>query len=121
VVVIGECQSKSVIQFAQKIGAREIAGEWGPMGGRIFRAPLSAAQEAESVAFNRKWIRDRIAEGCTFLDLGRDPARVAEGVPISPWYKAELEELENARAMRYPTKPKGAAPGVFVRPDGSPI
>ena len=69
---------------------------------RIYPRPLSPAQEADSLAFNRQWIREAIEDGEAIHDIGRDPSRVIAGEPMSKWYAAELEEIAaNPNARRY--------------------
>jgi RHS repeat-associated protein len=98
IVVLGEAQRTRVMPTARAVGGREIAREW--PAERTYRSPLTPAQFDDSIDFNRGWIRDRIAERAYFVDVGRDPARVAAGTEISPWYKMELEELERAGYRR---------------------
>jgi len=99
-IVIGENQMR-VDNAARTLGAETIASQ------NVFAlkgadytgvAKLSAAQEAKSLAVNREWIQEQIKKGETIYDIGRDPARVAKGTPISKWYAAELDEIAQAKA-----------------------
>jgi RHS repeat-associated protein len=94
-VVIGENQRGRVVPTARNArsaghGAREIMAEW-PRE-RIYPTPLTDAQLADSIDFNREWMRERIAERSVFIDVGADTTRAE----MSPWYRMELEELERA-------------------------
>ena len=93
--MIGENQRGRVVPTARNArsaghGAREIMAEW-PRE-RIYPTPLTDAQLADSIDFNREWMRERIAERSVFIDVGADTTRAE----MSPWYRMELEELERA-------------------------
>lgn len=99
IIVIGENQARRVVPTAKSLGAREIRREWPADRMHTRRQPdgsMFPDDFADSIAFNRDWIRDRINEGAIVVDVGRDPARVAAGDPISPWYEMELDELRRA-------------------------
>jgi len=96
-VVIGENQAR-VDGMASALGAETITSQdfYGKLN-KIFPFPLTPEQVEESIALNRQWIDQQIAAGQTIIDIGRDPARTASGRPISPWYAAELEQVQKAK------------------------
>ena len=102
IIIIGENQFERVIPTRnrfRKFGARDVASEW-PADRQYTRRQADGTMFPDdfddSIAFNREWIKDRISEGAIVIDVGRDPARVAAGQPISPWYQMELDELRRA-------------------------
>jgi RHS repeat-associated protein len=111
-VVIGEGQ-KRVDAMAKALGAETITTQnfYGKLGAIITGGKLTPSQEATSIAQNRQWMREQIADGQTIVDIGRHPDRVAAGEPMSRWYQAELEEIAAAKAngqevTHVPTKPR---------------
>ena len=98
-VVIGENQAR-VDGMASALGAETITSQdfYGKLN-KIFPFPLTPEQVEESIALNRQWIDQQIAAGQTIIDIGRDPARTASGRPISPWYAAELEQVQKAKKV----------------------
>ena len=53
---------------------------------------------------NRKWINDRMDEGCTIINCGPAPGRANYPDPTSPYYQMGLRR---DRAPRLPDHPLG--------------
>lgn len=96
-VVIGEDQDR-VDAAARVLKAKTIRREW-PKA-ITFRPYIKEKHEAISVDFNRKWMNQKMDQGCVILDLG----------PVgndSPFYKAESEEItKRGYTKRYRIKMK---------------
>jgi hypothetical protein len=61
------------------------------------RAPATETEWKGALDYNRQWIRDRMKEGCKFIDIGRDPAKAND--PVSRYYEMELETLKGYPRM----------------------
>ena len=61
------------------------------MGADVYDPPT--APESEWMENNRKWINDRMDEGCTIYDCGAAPGRANYPNPTSPDYQMELDEI----------------------------
>ena len=62
--------------------------------GKVRNPYIPALHEAESIEDNRKWINDRMDEGCQIIDIGP-----VGNQPQSKWYKMELEEIKRRGYM----------------------
>lgn len=60
------------------------------------RAPRSQWMEN-----NRRWINERMDEGCTIYDCGPAPGRANFPQPRSRYYGMELDEISNRGYGRY--------------------
>jgi RHS repeat-associated protein len=78
-IVIGEDMEGRVIPTAQKLGA-----DW--------YQPADAPPE-QWMENNRRWINDRMEEGCTIIDCGPAPGRANFPDATSPYYQMELNEI----------------------------
>jgi len=85
-IVIGEDMEGRVIPKSRELGA----DVYDP----------SAAPESEWMENNRKWINDRMDDGCTIYDCGAAPGRANYPNPTSPYYQMELDEIAK---RGYPT------------------
>ena len=98
VIVVGQGQ-KRVEKAARKLGASTILKDW--PAALKFSPYIPEKHEAISVEFNRKWINQKMDEGCTIHDIGPDTSR-----PPSPFYDAEIEEIEKRKYPRLRTTMK---------------
>jgi hypothetical protein len=78
-IVIGEDMEGRVIPKANELGAD------------YYDPP--AAPRDQWMENNRKWINDRMDEGCTIYDCGPAPGRANYPSPTSPYYQMELDEI----------------------------
>jgi hypothetical protein len=78
-IVIGEDMEGRVIPKANELGAD------------YYDPP--AAPRDQWMENNRKWINDRMDEGCTIYDCGPAPGRASYPNPTSPYYQMELDEI----------------------------
>ena len=78
-IVVGEDMEGRVIPKAREMGAD------------VYDPPT--APESEWMENNRKWINDRMDEGCTIYDCGAAPGRANYPNPTSPYYQMELDEI----------------------------
>jgi RHS repeat-associated protein len=85
-IVIGEDMEGRVIPTAKKLGA-----DW-------YNPP--DAPPAQWMENNRRWINERMDEGCTIFDCGAAPGRAKYPEPTSPYYQMELDEIAK---RGYPT------------------
>ncbi|MDR3287388.1 MAG: hypothetical protein LBT27_08090 [Prevotellaceae bacterium] len=77
-----KCRLTGVIPVAKEIGAEYWTG---------FNDALS---EAENLANNRTWIKTKLSEGHTVIDIGLDPKYVTIGnLDPGPYYSMELFEV----------------------------
>ncbi|MDR2410535.1 MAG: hypothetical protein LBE13_20830 [Bacteroidales bacterium] len=82
VAIIGRNMTDRVVPVAEKIGAEHWTG---------FSDALS---ETENLANNRTWIRAKLSEGYTVIDIGLDPKYVEIGnLSTGPHYAMELLEV----------------------------
>jgi hypothetical protein len=79
-VAIGEDMEGRVIPFAQRNGA-----DW--------YKPAPDAPQTMWMENNRRWINDRMDEGCRILDCGAAPGRPNHPRATSPYYQMELDEI----------------------------
>lgn len=86
-VVIGEDMRGRVIPAASGLGA----GYYDP----------PAAPRSEWMENNRRWINDRMDEGCVFYDCGPAPGRSNYPSATSEFYQMELNEIAK---RGYPVK-----------------
>ena len=84
-------QREAVQGEKQGINAREILSEW---PGKVFKPYIPALHDAESIDDNRKWLNERMDEGCQIIDIGPKGDQ-----PESKWYKMELEEIKRRGYM----------------------
>lgn len=79
IAVIGENQQRALAR------AREIPG--------AVTMPSVEGGHLSRLAANRDWIQNVMDAGYTIRNIGRDPNRVTQGIPISQFFQAELEEI----------------------------
>ena len=60
-----------------------------------------AAPRGQWMENNRKWINDRMDEGCSILDCGPAPGRANFPNPTSPYYQMELDEIAKRGYANY--------------------
>jgi RHS repeat-associated protein len=87
-IVIGEDMAGRVIPEAKRLGAD-------------YYDPPKAPPE-QWMENNRKWINDRMDEGCTIINCGPAPGRANYPNPTSPYYQMELDEIAK---RGYPMSP----------------
>ncbi len=87
-IVIGEDMAGRVIPEAKRLGAD-------------YYDPPKAPPE-QWMENNRKWINDRMDEGCTIINCGPAPGRANYPNPTSDYYKMELDEIAR---RGYPMSP----------------
>ena len=85
-IVIGEDMAGRVIPEAKRLGAD-------------YYDPPNLPPDQWMDA-NRKWINDRMDEGCTIINCGPAPGRANYPDPTSPYYQMELDEIAR---RNYPT------------------
>lgn len=85
-IVLGEDMEGRVIPTAKRLGAD-------------YYKPPKAPPE-QWMDNNRRWINERMDEGCTIFDCGAAPGRANYPEPTSPYYKMEQEEIAK---RGYPT------------------
>ena len=85
-IVIGRNMEDRVIPAARAINAEHWTG---------FNSALS---EAENIANNRIWLKSKLMEGHTAIDIGLDPKFVNTGnLDPGPYYSMELFEVFGIR------------------------
>ncbi len=78
-IVIGEDMAGRVIPEARRTGADYYDPPYLPPSQRM--------------PHNRRWINDRMDEGCRIIDCGPAPGRRNYPNPTSPYYQMELDEI----------------------------
>jgi hypothetical protein len=78
-IVIGEDMTNRVIPEAKRLGAD-------------YYDPPKAPPD-QWMENNRKWINDRMDEGCTIINCGPAPGRPNYPNPSSEYYQMELDEI----------------------------
>jgi hypothetical protein len=89
VVVIGE-NMRRVEQYAATVGAHVYSPK-----------RMNPVIRDQSIARDKRWLRDQIRQGKTVVDIGPDFARRQRGDPPSPWYGAERQVLRETGYKRY--------------------
>jgi RHS repeat-associated protein len=79
-VVIGEGMTERAIPFAEANGYQWYKGS-------------PELPESEWLGHNQEWIRNRVAEGRTMIDVGPHPGRANYPLPTSDSYAMELKEM----------------------------
>jgi RHS repeat-associated protein len=98
VYFVGENQPR-VVKAARQLGGKTIMNDWPEHLKFQNYDPL--LHEEVSIEYNRQWIRDRMDAGDDLVDIGRDPKRVAANKPMSKFYAAELEEIQQRGYGKY--------------------
>jgi hypothetical protein len=88
--VIGESQSHRVIPFARSIGAE------------YFDPPV-IADPAEQLAWNQRWIRTKMDQGYSIIDIGPDPGRPLDPSDFYAMEKSEIARRSYAKHMEWQT------------------
>ena len=86
-IVIGEGMADRVIPTAQARGA-----SW--------YNPTKTPPE-KWMENNRRWINEKMDQGCRILDCGPAPGRANYPNPTSPYYKTELEQINQRGYQNY--------------------
>jgi hypothetical protein len=76
-----------VIPYANKVGAD------------YYQPP--DAPPTQWMENNRRWINERMDEGCRILDCGAAPGRPNYPNPTSPYYQMELDEIAKRGYSNY--------------------
>lgn len=87
-VAIGEDMERRVKPYAKRTGSE------------TFEAPPGLSRD-ELMSANRKWINDRMDEGCLICDIGPAPGRANFPEPTSPFYRMELDEIARRGYSNY--------------------
>lgn len=56
---------------------------------------------AQRMGHNRRWINQKMDEGCTIFDCGPAPGRANFPGPTSRYYQMELDEITRRNYPRY--------------------
>jgi len=102
-VAIGESQKRRVIPYATRKGHLVIGAG---IEYQLRPQPLQGFNQAKALAYNVGWVAGFRAANYQFVDIGRDPRKVALGQPIGIYYAAEKVALTGyARVSQVPNVP----------------
>ena len=97
IIVIGEGQGRvnKTARALKRDGldVRTITDDWATEF-NVYDNYKPELHEAQSIDYNRKWMKDRMAEGYDIYDIGGDGRN-------SPFYAAEQDEIRKAKYDQY--------------------
>ncbi|WP_159265517.1 RHS repeat domain-containing protein [Tenacibaculum maritimum] len=97
IIVIGEGQRRvnRIARTLKREGleVRTITDDWAREF-KVYDDYKPELHEVQSIEYNRKWIKDRMAEGYDVYDIGGDGRN-------SPFYAAEHDEIRKAKYDKY--------------------
>jgi hypothetical protein len=96
--VVGACVATEAVVIGEDMRGRVIPAASG-LGAGYYDPPT--APSSEWMENNRRWINDRMDEGCVFYDCGPAPGRSNYPSATSEFYQMELNEIAK---RGYPVK-----------------